>query len=237
MTVLNIGYSKVYKKLKCCGYINMPPSRKYHPVVRLHLTNHKVPRGTQFAVFVLLPAVVSSLSCPISKLIKCNVDVHAQHYEGGAPIFVNSWSLPGNLVIKAIKSIDQHVVEEERDTTELIILFYAHCNGVAMDFGGRLVSIARIIRACNHLLGVRLVCLLGCNSGARDLPPLAGYMVIGFTTEVDYFDLIRFVVGVLNHYCGSRRMNNSINTSVRDAVAASYTIFIVYTVVAIFSRN
>lgn len=214
----------------------MPPSKKYHPVVRYHLINHRVSRGTRFVVFMFLPSVISFYLCPITKMLKCNVNVHGQHYEGSEPIFVNSWFVSGGLLLESIASLDRHVVAEEREEVELIVLFYAHSDGLIMDYGDARVPIVDILEQCDKLKGLRLVGLLGCNSGTHDIPRPVGYIVFGFATDVDYSDLVRFVTGVINHYCAIRsNSDESVEEAARSAISAAYTVFIVWNMVVIFS--
>lgn len=217
----------------------MPPAKRYNQVVKNHIMNHKVPRGTRTAVFVFTPPHINSAVCPISWMIRSNVNIELRGYPRGRrrnpDIFVTSWSISADLVFEGLESIKSHLYMADRYFTDVIVLFFAHACPGFFEFGGCLVSIPRIIRACNYIPGLRVLGLLGCNTATVNLPNPSDYVIFGFRGEVDFNTLSRFAAAFVDYFCDAEYMSKfSHSLCVLLAVRASYNVFIQHDEVIIF---
>lgn len=205
----------------------MPPPRSLPAVIRNHIMNHRIPAYTTLAVFVFYPPGFSSLGCPIGDAIRHSTDLYRRRYphrlRRRENVFVNSWSLEGRYVEEAIRNLNRHTNANAWRNMETIILVYSHASRAGFEFEDYLLRTRVIVQAANSVSNLVCLGLLGCNSGAANLPLLAGYMAFGFNCLVDYDELARFAIGVVNAYRHSRMNFVLPRSAVYFAVHSSYT--------------
>lgn len=209
----------------------MPPAKRYNQVVKNHIMNHKVPRGTRTAVFVFTPAHINSAMCPIASMIRSNVNIELRGYpyrrRRDPSIFVTSWSIQAELVTEALQSIQSHIYRADFASINVIILFYAHACSGFLEFGDCQVSIHEMVRTCNRIPGLRVLGLLGCHTASANLPNPSGYVVFGFRGEVDFNSLSRFAAAFVDYFCDIEYMRKfSYSLCIALALRASYNVFI-----------
>lgn len=217
----------------------MPPSKKYNQVVRNHIMNHRVPKGTKTAVFIFTPRSINSASCPISWMLRSNAEIELQRNPKGrrrsSSLFVTCWSIKAELIFEAIRSIKSHILKSDHSRINVIIFFYAHACPGYFDFDGVLIPTRKIVLACNQVTGLKVLGLLGCNSGSVNLPKPAGYFIFGFNAEVDFNHLSRFAAAFVDYFCDIRATSRySASSCATSAVRSSYSVLITKDVVVTF---
>lgn len=114
----------------------MPPSKKLPQVIRNHVLNHRIPRTTTTAVFVIYPAGVNTRLCSIGWGIRAGVDIHRRHYpkqsKNPSNVFVTSWALEGRFVTQALENLHLHATKAVWKRLDVIVLIYAHANNKVM---------------------------------------------------------------------------------------------------------
>lgn len=226
--LLKIVLPKSIKGRAVFGHNKMPPSSRLPPVVRHHVLNHRIPRGTSTAIFVIYPAGICTRTCPIGWGIRSCIDFYRTHYPHGvrqaSNVFVNSWALPGEHVAVALKNLHLHATRPVWRNLDVIVLVYGHASRRTMDFNGYHLPLSTIVRSCNKIRNLSTLGLLGCNTGSRNLPRTSGYSCFGFTQEIDYEELARYAIGFVNIYQSFRRRGFYPSASVSNAIIYSYTV-------------
>jgi len=175
--------------------------------------NHRIPKGTKMACFVLYTPEIDTTRCPVGTAVRRITDFYDKFMDDGTPktdeVFVNSWAVAGEHLIATIESLDRHASRAARLDLEIAVFIYGHAAEDGFHFRNQIISYDDIILAGNKVRGLSTLGLMGCCSGKNNLNIVPRFRVISFREEIFFNSVATFIIEFVNWYRAFRNQRES----------------------------